>query len=152
MIELEKLHTEKSNPASEQIDTVSTLEMTRIINNEDKKVAQAIECILPQIAAAIDLTAPALRAGGRLFYIGAGTSGRLGILDAVECPPTYGTDPQTIQGLIAGGYNAMGEVQIITTEQPSNERTNIAARIIPNELFLIKYITPGRQFRFEFIR
>lgn len=107
MIELEKLYTEKSNPASEQIDTVSTLEMTRIINNEDKKVAQAIECILPQIAAAIDLTAPALRAGGRLFYIGAGTSGRLGILDAVECPPTYGTDPQTIQGLIAGGYNAM---------------------------------------------
>lgn len=107
MIKLEKLATEKGNVRSQHIDTVSTLQMVQIINKEDHKIAAAIEIILPQIAAAIDLITERLRQGGRLFYIGSGTSGRLGILDAVECPPTYSTPPEMIQGVIAGGYDAI---------------------------------------------
>ena len=90
MIDLTKITTERRNPASTDIDKCSTLEMLRIINKEDQKVALAVERILPQIAEAVDVIAAHLRAGGRLFYLGAGTSGRLGILDAAECPPTYG--------------------------------------------------------------
>ena len=107
MIELEKLNTEQRNPRSSQIDQVSTLELARIINREDQGIAPAIELILPQIAAAIDIIAHNLRRGGRLLYMGSGTSGRLGILDAAECPPTYSTEPEMVQGLIAGGYEAI---------------------------------------------
>ena len=107
MIGLDKLSTEKRNPASAGIDTMSTLEMVTLINNEDKKVALAVEKILPDIAKAIDIVADHLKQGGRLIYMGSGTSGRLGILDAVECPPTYSTDPAMVQGLIAGGYPAI---------------------------------------------
>lgn len=107
MIELDKLSTEKRNPASAGIDTMSTLDMVTLINNEDKKVAYAVEKILPDIAKAVDIVADHLQAGGRLLYMGSGTSGRLGILDAVECPPTYSTDPAMVQGLIAGGYPAI---------------------------------------------
>lgn len=101
MIDLDRLSTEQRNPASVAIDKVSTQEMMEIINREDHKVADAVEKILPAIALAVDLVAD------RLFYMGSGTSGRLGILDAVECPPTYSTDPEQIQGLIAGGYEAI---------------------------------------------
>jgi N-acetylmuramic acid 6-phosphate etherase len=107
MIELEKLTTEKNNPRSRHIDAVSTLELVRIINAEDQTVAEAVTMILPQIAQAIDVITERLQKGGRLFYMGSGTSGRLGILDAVECPPTYSTDPEMIQGLIAGGKEAI---------------------------------------------
>ena len=107
MIQLETLATEHRNPLSEHIDTIDTLSMLEIINREDKKIADAVEKILPQIAAAVDCIATRLKKGGRLFYLGAGTSGRLGILDAVECPPTYGTSPELIQGIIAGGYDAI---------------------------------------------
>ncbi len=104
---LADLTTEKRNPASANIDKVSTLEMVQIINNEDKKVAFAVERVLPEIAAAIDLISEKLSDGGRLFYLGAGTSGRLGVLDASECPPTFGTDLTTVQGIIAGGNAAL---------------------------------------------
>jgi N-acetylmuramic acid 6-phosphate etherase len=107
MINLNKLTTEASNTASRHIDQCTTLQMLQIINQEDKKVAYAIEKILPQIADAIDCITMHLKNDGRLFYLGAGTSGRLGILDAVECPPTYGTAPDLVQGIIAGGYNAI---------------------------------------------
>lgn len=107
MIELDKLATEQRNPSSQQIDRVSTTEMLTIINHEDQKVALAVEKIIPQIAQAVELIAARLKQGGRLFYLGSGTSGRLGILDAVECPPTYSTDPELVQGLIAGGYEAI---------------------------------------------
>ena len=107
MIDLDRLSTEQRNPASVAIDKVSTQEMMEIINREDHKVADAVEKILPAIALAVDLVADRLSRGGRLFYMGSGTSGRLGILDAVECPPTYSTDPEQIQGLIAGGYEAI---------------------------------------------
>lgn len=106
-IDLGKLSTEQRNPNTAQIDSVSTLEMVRLINEEDKKVALAVEQVLPEIAQAIDLIAAQFKRGGRLFYIGAGTSGRLGILDASECPPTYGVDFGMVVGLIAGGDGAI---------------------------------------------
>ncbi len=99
--------TETRNPATTDIDTVSTLEMVRLMNAEDARVAEAVAAELPQIAAAIDHIAARMREGGRLIYIGAGTSGRLGILDAVECPPTFGTAPGRVVGLIAGGERAI---------------------------------------------
>lgn len=101
------LLTEQRNPASQRIDEVSTLEMLTIINQEDALIVPAIERELPSIARAVDLVANRLGQGGRLFYMGAGTSGRLGILDASECPPTYNADPERIQGLIAGGRKAV---------------------------------------------
>ncbi len=102
-----ELTTEKRNPASANIDKVSTLEMVKIINDEDKKIAFAVEKVLPEIAMAIEVIAEKVSRGGRLFYIGAGTSGRLGVLDASECPPTFGTEPETVQGIIAGGLTAL---------------------------------------------
>ncbi|MCD9468037.1 N-acetylmuramic acid 6-phosphate etherase [Photobacterium iliopiscarium] len=106
-IDLTKLVTESRNNASEAIDTLSTLDMLKVINNEDKKVALAVEQTLPAIAQAVDAIAAAFSQGGRLIYIGAGTSGRLGILDASECPPTYGSAPEQVVGLIAGGHQAI---------------------------------------------
>lgn len=106
-IDLSRLQTESRNTASENIDTLSTLDMLTIINQEDQKVALAVERILPQIAQAVDAITHAFAHGGRLIYCGAGTSGRLGILDASECPPTYGTPREQVIGLIAGGQTAI---------------------------------------------
>lgn len=106
-IDLDKLATEERNPATMDIDRVSTLEMVKMINNEDKKVVAAVEKELESIAAAVDVIAVRLEDGGRLIYIGAGTSGRLGVLDASECPPTFGVDPTMVQGIIAGGDMAI---------------------------------------------
>lgn len=106
-IDLTQLVTESRNSASEAIDTLSTIEMLKVINDEDKKVALAVEQTLPAIAQAVDTIAAAFQNGGRLIYIGAGTSGRLGILDASECPPTYGSAPELVVGLIAGGHQAI---------------------------------------------
>ena len=107
MIVLEKLTTESRNENTLNIDKVSTLEMVKIINNEDKKVAFAVENELENIAKAIDGIVDRINRGGRLIYIGAGTSGRLGILDASECPPTYGVSEELVQGIIAGGKEAI---------------------------------------------
>ena len=104
---LGKLTTEQQNPASTELDLKSALELAQIINAEDAKVAKAVERALPQVAEAIDLIANALRQGGRLIYVGAGTSGRIAALDASECPPTFNTDPKTVQFLIAGGPKAL---------------------------------------------
>lgn len=106
-IDLNKMVTEKRNLNTKDIDKVSTLEMVKKINDEDKLVAYAVEKELPQIANAIDKIAEAINNGGRLIYCGAGTSGRLGILDASECPPTYGVSPELVQGIIAGGMEAI---------------------------------------------
>jgi N-acetylmuramic acid 6-phosphate etherase len=104
---LEKSVTESRNDASGDIDEKSALEIVTIINNEDKKVPAAVEKILPQIAALVEDAAAAFQRGGRLVYIGAGTSGRLGVLDAAECPPTYGVEPGMVRGIIAGGLPAL---------------------------------------------
>ena len=117
-MDLSRLTTERRNPASAHIDSCTTLEMVTIMQQEDSKIASAIEKILPEIARAIDATSQRLENGGRLFYLGAGTSGRLGILDASECPPTYGTDPELVQGLIAGGIPAIFRAQEGAEDNP----------------------------------
>lgn len=99
--------TEQENPNTKNIDRVSTLEAVCLINNEDKKVAEAVEKVLPDIAQTVDKIVERLKSGGRLFYIGTGTSGRLGVLDASEIPPTYGVSYDLVQGIIAGGYDAL---------------------------------------------
>ena len=117
-MDLSRLTTERRNPASAHIDRCTSLEMVTIMVQEDSKCASAIEKILPEIARAIDATSQRLENGGRLFYLGAGTSGRLGILDASECPPTYGTDPELVQGLIAGGIPAIFRAQEGAEDNP----------------------------------
>lgn len=107
MVELQKIATEQRNPNTMNIDTLSTLDMVKLINREDHRVADAVGEVTDKIAQAVDVIADKLSSGGRLIYCGAGTSGRLGILDAVECPPTYSTDPETVQALMAGGYGAI---------------------------------------------
>lgn len=106
-IDLSQLVTESRNQASHAIDTLSTFDMVTVINQEDQKVALAVEKTLPEVALAVDAIADAFMVGGRLIYMGAGTSGRLGILDASECPPTYGSNPNQVVGLIAGGHKAI---------------------------------------------
>ncbi len=98
--------TEQLNPNTTQIDKLPTLEALRVINSEDRKVAEAVEQVLPAVARAVDDIAERLQRGGRLFYVGTGTSGRLGVLDAAECPPTFSVSPDLVQGVIAGGYDA----------------------------------------------
>lgn len=105
--EISKLDTEQINPETSQIDLLSTIDILRLINNEDKKVAIAVEQELPHIAKAVDIVSSAFKAGGRLIYFGAGTSGRLGVVDASECPPTFGVSREMVQGVIAGGEAAM---------------------------------------------
>jgi len=104
---LAQFTTEQRNEASLDIDAKTSLEIVTIINNEDKKVPLAVEKILGEIAALVDDIVAAFKKGGRLIYIGAGTSGRLGVLDASECPPTYGVEPGMVMGLIAGGQEAL---------------------------------------------
>lgn len=101
------METEQRNPLSYRIDSKSTLEILDIINAEDKRVPFAVETAIPRIATIVDDVVASFNKGGRLFYIGAGTSGRLGVLDASECPPTYGVDPSMVQGIIAGGLKAL---------------------------------------------
>src|SRR5512144_67841 len=96
-VELKKLGTEKQNTASANLDTMSALEIATVMNREDAKVAAAIKKVLPHVARAIDVIADRLSKGGRLIYVGAGTSGRIGALDASECPPTFNTDPKMVQ-------------------------------------------------------
>ncbi|WP_439240561.1 N-acetylmuramic acid 6-phosphate etherase [Lonepinella sp. BR2474] len=104
---LGQMLTEQRNPASTNVDQMNALEIVRLINQQDKAVPQAIEKCLPQIALAVEKIVQAFQTGGRLVYIGAGTSGRLGVLDASECPPTFGVSPEMVVGLIAGGECAL---------------------------------------------
>jgi N-acetylmuramic acid 6-phosphate etherase len=116
---LEKLLTEQANPASTQIDTLSTEEALRIINAEDQKVAVAVEREIPAIARAVDAIVAALERGGHLFYLGAGTSGRLGVLDASEIPPTFSAPPSMVQGIMAGGESALSKATETTEDDPA---------------------------------
>ena len=105
--QLQDLATEQKNPHSTHIDTASVEEILCVINTEDHKVPIAVRRELPYVAEAVKIVVEAFRNGGRLFYVGAGTSGRLGVVDASECPPTFGTDPEMVQGIIAGGKKAV---------------------------------------------
>lgn len=116
---LDKLLTEQRNPASERIDTLPTEQVLRVINAEDAKVADAVRKAIPQITLAVDAIVERLRAGGRLFYIGAGTSGRLGVLDASECPPTFSVPPEMVQGIIAGGEPALSRATEASEDDPA---------------------------------
>ncbi len=130
MIQLNHIATEQRNAATAQIDTLSTLSMLQLINEEDKKIPWAIAPILPQIARAVDCIAARLKKGGRLFYLGAGTSGRLGVLDAAECPPTYGTDPAMVQGIIAGGMSAL-----LKAREGAEDSETLAVDDLKSQLF-----------------
>jgi len=125
--ELKGLTTEERNPASVTIDSGGTIQILKVINDEDKKVAFAVERELPYIADAVDVVAGAIKKGGRLFYVGAGTSGRIGVQDAAECPPTFGSDPETIQGLIAGGKPALFKAQEGAEDRDENGANDIMA-------------------------
>lgn len=109
--EISSLQTEQRNEGSMNIDVASVSEILKIINEEDKTVPSAVEKEIPYIEKAVDLIVNSFKSGGRLVYFGAGTSGRLGVIDAAECPPTFGTDPEIVQGYIAGGKEAMFRAQ-----------------------------------------
>lgn len=144
MIDLGKLTTEQRNPHSAQIDAVSTLEMLTIINEEDKKVPLAVGKVLPQIAEGVDAITKAMQNGGRLFYIGAGTSGRLGILDAVECPPTYSTEPELVQGLIAGGLPAIFKAKEGAEDDPELAKKDLQEAGFTKKDVLVGIAASGR--------
>jgi N-acetylmuramic acid 6-phosphate etherase len=118
-LNIASLLTEQPNPASAGIDKLSTEEMLRVINEEDRKVAESVTTELPNIARAVDGIARAFENGGRLFYIGAGTSGRLGVLDASECPPTFSVPGDLVQGIIAGGEPALSKATETTEDDPA---------------------------------
>jgi len=120
--QLKQLDTEQRNESTREIDLADPLEIARLINAEDKKVAHQVEKKLPEVAEAITLVEEAITDGGRLIYAGAGTSGRLGVIDAAECPPTFGTRPDQIQGLIAGGNQAMFAAKEGAEDKESNGR------------------------------
>ena len=125
--ELQTLSTEKRNPRSTHIDTAPVSEILEIIHEEDRRAVAAVTPELPYVAQAVELVEHAFRNGGRLFYAGAGTSGRLGVLDAAECPPTFGSDPQRVQGLMAGGEAAMFKAQEGAEDHESNGADDIDA-------------------------
>jgi N-acetylmuramic acid 6-phosphate etherase len=127
-MDLKDLATEQPNRASSELDTRSALEIARIINNEDKKVAAVVEKSLPQIAYAIDVIAASIANGGRVIYVGAGTSGRVAALDASECPPTFNIPVSTIQYVMAGGDKALGRAAEMNEDLISIGRRDLAKR------------------------
>lgn len=120
--------TEQANPNSRHIDKLSTIDMLALINREDAQVAVAIETVIPQIARAVDSIAAALQNEGRLFYVGAGTSGRLGVLDAVECVPTFSTPPDLVQGIVAGGRAALTQAVEGAEDHRDQAKRDLVAR------------------------
>src|SRR5690242_9758348 len=141
---LEKLLTEQPNPASASIDRVSTEQALRIINSEDQKVAAAVAHEIPAIARAVDAVVAAFESGGRLFYIGAGTSGRLGVLDASECPPTFSVPPEMVQGIIAGGESALSRATETTEDDPAIGVRDLLARGFTARDVLVGLAASGR--------
>ncbi len=141
---LEKLLTEQRNPASAAIDTLPTEEMLRIINAEDHRVADAVGREIPAIARAVDAIVEAFQRGGRLFYIGAGTSGRLGVLDASECPPTFSVPPEMVQGIIAGGPAALSRATEATEDDPAIGARDLTERGFTARDVLVGIAASGR--------
>jgi len=144
MSNLHSLLTEQANPASAHIDAVPTEEMLRIINDEDRKVADAVGREIPQIARAVDAIVAAFQNGGRLFYIGAGTSGRLGVLDASECPPTFSVSPELVQGIMAGGEAALSRATETTEDDPAIGVRDLSARGFTSRDVLVGLAASGR--------
>ena len=136
--EIKDLVTEARNPASENIDDKSTREILEIINVEDQKVPQVIEQEIPYIIQAVDLLVDVFKKNGRLFYVGAGTSGRLGVLDAAECPPTFGTNPEMVQGIIAGGSKAL-----VSAQEGLEDKAELGAKDLIDRGFAINDVACG---------
>lgn len=141
---LENLLTEQPNPASANIDALPTEEMLRVISAEDQKVADAVAMEIPAIARAVDAITAAFQGGGRLFYLGAGTSGRLGVLDASECPPTFGVPPDLVQGIIAGGEAALSRATETTEDDPAIGARDLTARGFTAADVLVGIAASGR--------
>src|SRR4051812_37117508 len=136
--------TEARNPASDKIDTLSPLEIVRLMNAEDARVAEAVGREAASIARAIEVIADRLRSGGRLVYIGAGTSGRLGVLDASECPPTFSTPPEMVVGLIAGGYGALTRAVEGAEDHPESAQQDLDAIALSDRDVVVGIATSGR--------
>ncbi|MBI4408547.1 MAG: N-acetylmuramic acid 6-phosphate etherase [Gemmatimonadetes bacterium] len=135
--------TEQRNPRSMRIDQLSTLEIVDLINAEDRMIAEAVSEERQQIARCIDLVVECLRRGGRLIYVGAGTSGRLGVLDAAEMPPTYRTDPAMVQGVIAGGYEALLRAREGAEDRPEDGAAAMDERAVGPHDFVLGIATSG---------
>lgn len=143
-MKLETLLTEQRNPASAGIDRMSTAEMLRVMNAEDTKVAAAVEAALPKIGEALDRIAEAMQAGARLFYTGAGTSGRLGVLDASECPPTFNVPPDLVTGFLAGGDGALRRSVEGAEDSPEQGAEDLEAYGFQRGDVLVGIATSGR--------
>ena len=141
---LENLLTEQRNPASASIDSLPTEDVLRIINAEDRKVAAAVEREIPAIARAVDAIVAAFERGGRVFYLGAGTSGRLGVLDASECPPTFNVPPEMVQGIMAGGEAALSHATEATEDDPATGARDLLARGFTGRDVLVGITASGR--------
>ncbi|MDX1492482.1 MAG: N-acetylmuramic acid 6-phosphate etherase [Longimicrobiales bacterium] len=135
--------TEQQNPASRRIDELDALGIVDLINAEDRMVAEAVGKEREAIARALELAEEAFRAGGRLIYVGAGTSGRLGVLDAAEMPPTYGTDPRMVHGVIAGGYDALVRAQEGAEDHPEDGAAEMDALEVGPDDFVLGIATSG---------
>jgi N-acetylmuramic acid 6-phosphate etherase len=142
--QLQSLATEQRNPHSTHIDTASTEEILRVINTEDHLVPIAVRRELDHIADAVEHVVEAFKQGGRLFYVGAGTSGRLGVVDASECPPTFGTDPEMVQGLIAGGREAVFRSQEGAEDVPEKGAEALEARGVTDADVVCGIASSGR--------
>src|SRR5882762_11141182 len=142
--EFNDLTTETANVASEGLDTKSALEIARIINHEDAKISAAVKKALPEIAIVIDTVARSLRDGGRLIYVGAGSSGRISSLDASECPPTFSTAPQQVQYIMAGGPKALASAADVNEDSPEIGQRDIARRRPTRKDIVIGISASGR--------
>lgn len=136
--------TEQANPASAHIDTLSSRDILTVINSEDRKISDAVAAGIPNIAKAVDATVAAIGAGGRLFYIGAGTSGRLGVLDAAECAPTYSVSPELVQGIIAGGETALARATEASEDDPGQGAQDLVKRGFSSTDVLVGLAASGR--------
>jgi len=141
---LDKLLTEQANPASAGIDGRSTTEILRIMNEQDAMVAGTVAAEIPQIARAVDLIVGAIRTGGRVFYMGAGSSGRLGVLDAAECPPTFGVSPELFEAIIAGGETALARATEASEDDPSGGERDLAEHGFQKSDVLVGIAASGR--------
>ena len=139
----ERRLTEQRNPRSETIDRLSPREIVDLIQSEDRRVPEAVAAEAPAIARAVEIVAEVFRGGGRLFYVGAGTSGRLGVLDASEMPPTYGTDPSLVQGVIAGGHAALVRAQEGAEDHPGDGAAAMDQREVGPADFVLGIATSG---------
>ncbi len=142
--QLKDLTTEAANPASTEIDALSALEIVRVINEADAEVPAAVGRESESIAAAVDIITHRLRQGGRLLYIGAGTSGRLAVLDASECPPTFNTPPEMVLGIIAGGYVALHSAAEGAEDHPEAAVSDLQDRMLCADDVLVGIATSGR--------